>query len=327
MLPGWGRNKFDAEFEELLRFLHERVQAFDRAGKGGGKRAGPVQSTKVSGGAAFPPEEEDPFAPTGDDDSLMAAAVADSRRPAPQQVQGGFRPTHCPQCQGKDHTYLSKCPQFIRMDARERHAVVKQLNACFNCLAQGHRIGACKSTYACRTCKKKNHHTLLHRQTPAGSAIAALEDVPTAGAGAAMVDQVDGTWAPPTRKDQVLAEGARAPDGCADPGGNACSIAKVPKWSVVFLCTIEIPVVNACGGTTTLRAMLDTGSQVDIITKAAADKLGWELAGQQLSIRGVGVERLRTRMGPSTARSFSRVESGTSCHAMSLTISSGTWPP
>ena len=167
--------------------------------------------------------------------------------------------------------------------------MVKQLNACFNCLAQWHRIGACKSTYACRTCKKKNHHTLLHREAPAGSAIAALEDVPTAGAGAAMVDEVDGTWAPPTRKDQVLAEGAEAPDGCADPGGNgSCSIAKVPRGSVVFLCTIEIPVVNACGGTTTLRAMLDTGSQVDIITKAAADKLGWELAGQQLSIRGVG---------------------------------------
>ena len=40
---GLGRNKFDAEFEELLRFLHERVQAFDRAGKGGGgwKEGGP----------------------------------------------------------------------------------------------------------------------------------------------------------------------------------------------------------------------------------------------------------------------------------------------
>ena len=185
--------------------------------------------------------------------------------------------------------------------------MVKQLNACFNCLAQWHRIGACKSTYACRTCKKKNHHTLLHRKAPAGSAMAALEDVPTAGAGAAMVDHVDGTWAPPTRKDQVLAEGARAPDGCADPGGNGSySIAKVPKGSVVFLCTIEIPVVNACGGTTTLRAMLDTGSQVDIITKAAADKLGWELARQQLSIQGggSGVGRPRTRMGPSTVRSF-----------------------
>ena len=71
----------------------------------------------------------------------------------------------------------------------------------------------------------------------------------------------------------------------------------VAKGSVVFLsCIIQLPLINAYGTVTTLRAMLDTGSQVEIISKSAAEKLVWDITGKPVSIRGVGGGKLKTTL-------------------------------
>ena len=116
LAPGVGRNKYDVEFADMLQFLHERGQAFDRAGKGFDRRTGPV-STKTSGGAAAFPEQDESDANIEDIYSLAAGATTDNRR-SPSQQNSGARPTSCPLCHGKDHTYLSKCPQFLKLDSR-----------------------------------------------------------------------------------------------------------------------------------------------------------------------------------------------------------------
>ena len=51
---------------------------------------------------------------------------------------------------------------------------------------------------------------------------------------------------------------------------------------------VQIQVLNKKGERMTLRAMLDTGSQVEMISKTAADRLGWDIYGQPVSIRGIG---------------------------------------
>ena len=46
---------------------------------------------------------------------------------------------------------------------RQNNAGQKQV--CFNCLHQGHNVGACTSNFTCRECKL-NPHSLLHRGKP-----------------------------------------------------------------------------------------------------------------------------------------------------------------
>ena len=65
----------------------------------------------------------------------------------------------------------------------------------------------------------------------------------------------------------------------------------------VFLCTVQIQVLNKKGEQTTLRAMLDTGSQVEMISKNAADRLGWDIYGLPVSIRGIGGGELQRTHG------------------------------
>ena len=67
--------------------------------------------------------------------------------------------------------------------------------------------------------------------------------------------------------------------------------------ATIFLCTVQIPCLDAYGGVTMLRAMLDTGSQVDIITADAAEKLGFDVQKSTLEIVGVGSARSQRALG------------------------------
>ena len=58
---------------------------------------------------------------------------------------------------------LGKCDVYMRLDAKERHACVVKLGACFCCLGKSHRINDCSSKGKClfENCERK-HHTSLH---------------------------------------------------------------------------------------------------------------------------------------------------------------------
>ena len=305
-----GQGKFDAEFGELMQFLHDRVQSIDRAGKVfDAKRTGPVQ-TKVSGGACVS-QEDTPHTSTSDDlDSPTAGDVSSTGIPS-QAPTSGPRFMTCPQCNEKCHTHISKCPEFLELDVESRYDKVRELNVCFSCLSQGHRISTCKSTAGCRVCKKRNHHTLLHRETTTpGAAGAVLEEDYIVAAGAVVVaesrpdpdatNNQDGATANESGAAEAVFNKRTGPVRLAD---YALPASQAAKGSVVYLCTIQVPILNAYGGTTMLRAMLDTGSQVDIISKSAADKLGWEVAEhKKVSIRGVGSGVPRNTHGVTTVQ-------------------------
>ncbi len=71
-------------------------------------------------------------------------------------------------CTGDFHR-LKDCPQFGRMDPKDRMALVERLKLCVACLTTGHNQSARKCPYkeervdACRepACKA-GHHRLLH---------------------------------------------------------------------------------------------------------------------------------------------------------------------
>ena len=142
------------------------------------------------------------------------------------------------------------------------------------------------STFSCKECGRKGHHTMLHSGGNKQTACASQPDGKTATTSQATNDPVGGcaaTVPPPagSTAPDVPVDGIRPP---APTTGKALTVQGPP----VFLCTAEVPVISAFGHQVTLRAMLDTGSQVELISASAAAKIGHDVKPTGLQIQGVG---------------------------------------
>lgn len=70
-------------------------------------------------------------------------------------------PTHCKFCSSSNHT-LFRCKQFRKTnDVSSRHQFLLKHFLCFNCLWPGHKSSSCPIKSSCFKCKKR-HSTLLH---------------------------------------------------------------------------------------------------------------------------------------------------------------------
>ncbi|XP_073827227.1 uncharacterized protein [Musca autumnalis] len=67
----------------------------------------------------------------------------------------------CVFCSKSDH-YIAQCQRFKDLDVPIRFENVKKLGLCINCLAKGHQVTSCPSSFKCKHCSR-SHHTMLHR--------------------------------------------------------------------------------------------------------------------------------------------------------------------
>ena len=91
------QEKWDAEYKQLMVFLFERLQVMERS------------EHRVPGQGA--PRKQS-----------NSAAAAPATNQGYKSGGGGKKSTECPQCRKKDHLYLSRCPEFIKMNSQQRHA-------------------------------------------------------------------------------------------------------------------------------------------------------------------------------------------------------------
>ena len=137
---------------------------------------------------------------------------------------------------------------------------------CFSCLRAGHRQPECRKT-TCRTCNLE-HHTLLHLQSPrqARSVISTVADNTRYNES----ENTFNTASPPPEQF------------------TATSLSHQTTWTV-FLQTAMIPIlVN--GDTTLCRALLDSGTQSNLITENLVTRLGLPAKKQQVRIFGLGAK-------------------------------------
>jgi hypothetical protein len=57
--------------------------------------------------------------------------------------------------------YLNQCPEFGKLDVKEKYDFVSKKQLCRNCLHKGHISTKCKKNSLCKHCKSK-HNTILH---------------------------------------------------------------------------------------------------------------------------------------------------------------------
>uniref|UniRef100_A0A8D8WD99 Integrase zinc-binding domain-containing protein n=1 Tax=Cacopsylla melanoneura TaxID=428564 RepID=A0A8D8WD99_9HEMI len=74
--------------------------------------------------------------------------------------------TICPVC--KQNHRIHQCPMFIDMSVSDRQNAVANAKLCFACLGP-HPRSQCQSTYTCRTCHDRNHHSMLHKPNIRGN--------------------------------------------------------------------------------------------------------------------------------------------------------------
>lgn len=139
---------------------------------------------------------------------------------------------------------------FSKKSVSDRFKFVKESNLCVNCLQKGYFSSFCHSS-KCRKCHKP-HSTLLHfEKTQSVSESAVSNEVITTDT-------------------EIISN---------------CSITK--NNSVALLCTAMVTVNDKFNKRHTGRALLDSGSQSNFITKSFANKLGLKKHITNSSISGI----------------------------------------
>lgn len=159
----------------------------------------------------------------------------------------------CSLCNSTEH-FISSCPNFLNMVPYNRFKEIKRLKLCLNCLRKGHMLKDCVSG-VCRRCSAK-HNTLLHMDN---YNIEHYEEPPV-----------------PTTSQAVLASSSLIP--------NQSSFSP----STIFLATAIILVKNLYGAFVPCRAILDSASQLNLITNRFVKNLHLKCNKVSATVCGIG---------------------------------------
>ncbi|XP_032294718.2 uncharacterized protein [Drosophila virilis] len=168
----------------------------------------------------------------------------------------------CVFCEVAGHS-IYKCLQFANLSPLLRLHEAKRLALCLNCLQRGHQLRVCGSS-ACRVCGSK-HHSLLHLGNTS-SHIAASS--------------------PNNAQDTETYSSSQ--NTLAALLSSPLTTAQHLKHDVVLLATAVINVKNRAGSLVPCRALLDSGSQLHIITSRLAHQLQLRKFKSTVIVSGIG---------------------------------------
>ncbi|XP_046141752.1 uncharacterized protein LOC123987798 [Osmia bicornis bicornis] len=182
------------------------------------------------------------------------------RSAAPSHATTSYTP-RCPLCQASHG--LNQCPAFRAKPVAQRFEYVKQGKRCINCFSSQHGQRDCKSHFSCQKCHKR-HHTLLHFTNTASSS--AIEASP------AKEDS-------PSNQSNI------------DSQTSVATLSVMTSTAIisrVLLATAWVEVHTTAGRVQRVRALLDQGSVVSLITENLAQRLKAPRAHVSITITGVG---------------------------------------
>ncbi|XP_037943125.1 uncharacterized protein LOC119675975 [Teleopsis dalmanni] len=165
----------------------------------------------------------------------------------------------CVFCLKKNHS-ITTCQRFIMLSTKDKKEKVRQLQLCYNCLNKGHSVSECPSRYSCRFCKQR-HHSLIHQTVESPVQVPFLH---SADNGEHQISTFSATsHATSVRSDSIQ------------------------KKSTVILATAIILVQDAGGCYHICRALLDSCSQVNLLTHSFAQMLNLRKSKSSIDLSGV----------------------------------------
>ncbi|XP_050055781.1 LOW QUALITY PROTEIN: uncharacterized protein LOC126549715 [Aphis gossypii] len=173
---------------------------------------------------------------------------------------------------------LYQCPKFLQQNVKQRFRLVKTNRVCTNCLGTSHKTSECKSTYTCRHCASK-HHSLLHMDT----AQARKNSSPTnRGIGVSQSIPLPSAMSTPIVSDTV---------------GSTPFVGTSSSKTNVVLGTAVIRIRNNCGQLSPVRVLIDTGSQISVITTACVARLCIKRCHSNTAVMGLSQMSVSTTKG------------------------------
>lgn len=175
------------------------------------------------------------------------------------------KPNSCIFCHKVGH-YINRCYSFKDLNPSQRYDVVKNNNWCFNCLSNNHGVKQCTIKRTCTECDKK-HHYLLHPGRFEQNLTKNL-NTPTLE----LVEKEENVEIPSTSNLTLCSFNNKVTE----------------EHDFTMLSTVEVLVQNSRNKNNTARFILDSGSQSNLLTLNACERLGLKPKKVFASIEGLG---------------------------------------
>lgn len=174
----------------------------------------------------------------------------------------------CAACNGLHALY--QCQSFLKMAPRDRLNVVYKHNMCSNCLRAGHYASKC-TLRGCKKCTKK-HNTLVHLESAPNNE--SSNKTPSTSS----TDKKSNINIPQTVNTKPI-EGSVS---------LTTSTYSDRQRKSVLLGTSRVKLISPIGDEIECRAILDSGSQINIISQRIAKKLNITPTFAPAYIQGIG---------------------------------------
>ncbi|CAI6343037.1 unnamed protein product [Macrosiphum euphorbiae] len=167
-------------------------------------------------------------------------------------------------CCNKSHR-VYQCEDFKKMTVTDRHSKIRDAQLCFNCFSPYHAARACRSRYSCQHCTGR-HNTLLH-----------------VGKRSAR----DGTT------EDCISEKKDTHTPSCEPAIPSTSCCASQANSHVFLSTVIVYIADRYGTKQRCRAILDSGSQVNLLSRRLFRLLQLPSRSAVIPVNGIGSSRVQ----------------------------------
>lgn len=196
-------------------------------------------------------------------------------RPLPNKYANATnsQPTQCPSCSGTCDSVVN-CKKFNDSTVEDRFLLCRSEKLCVKCLQPRPHYNC--TNEVCNTCERA-HNTLLHFETT--EQLREAFDKAMAASKPTHSNVSSLNPAPMTTTDDLMYEEL----SCCQAQGGGHQFSNSYTW----LATALIHVNDANGTPITLRALLDGGSQVSLISATALKLLGLKTRSTQLRLIGV----------------------------------------
>ncbi|CAI6363726.1 unnamed protein product [Macrosiphum euphorbiae] len=169
----------------------------------------------------------------------------------------------------RSFTTLYQCPKFLALRTPERVKFARTINVCVNCLRGGHRASSCRSA-GCSKCNQR-HNSKLHLEDDERAeafANSALIDEETGNSSDTQESIVDSEESQVALKAQIMEK-------------------RKTVGEVTMLSTALVIISDVRGKGIMARVLLDSGSQVNLMTTRLAIKLGYPITETATTVIGV----------------------------------------
>ncbi|XP_055591537.1 uncharacterized protein LOC129743524 [Uranotaenia lowii] len=203
----------------------------------------------------------------------------------------------CPICRKGPHM-AEYCSSFSKMRVIDRRVLVRRLGLCFNCLESDHFVGDC-SRSSCSKCGQR-HHYHLHPYSPyqnSRSNIPSFSQTPRRPQRANSQTRSElYTQHDQSRTDNYQLEPINSQSTHQPPPTNTPTVSHhtttllstQQNTHTAILSTAVVMLADSNGNTVSVRALLDNGSQICLMTEDLSKKLNFVRFRESLPVRGVG---------------------------------------